>query len=98
MMRLPAASGGVAIELAPRLPPRRPSPPARRRRGGDGRHAWKRHFRPQRIGSLVVKPSWARYALRGDAQTGGRLPETALEIDPGMAFGPGQHPPTATRP
>ncbi|MBI2912591.1 MAG: 50S ribosomal protein L11 methyltransferase, partial [Chloroflexi bacterium] len=68
---------------------------ARRLREEDWRHSWKRYFRPQRIGSLVVKPSWTRYSLRGGAQTGGRLPETVIEIDPGMAFGTGQHPTTA---
>jgi ribosomal protein L11 methyltransferase len=52
------------------------------------RDSWKRHFRPQRIGRrLLVRPSGATYrATAGD---------TVIEIDPGMAFGTGQHPTTA---
>ena len=42
----------------------------------------------QRIGrSLVVRPSWVDYKVRGG--------ETVIQIDPGMAFGTGQHPTTA---
>jgi ribosomal protein L11 methyltransferase len=42
----------------------------------------------QRIGrSLIVRPSWVRYTMkRGDV---------VIDIDPGMAFGTGQHPTTA---
>jgi ribosomal protein L11 methyltransferase len=61
---------------------------ARRLREQDWRHSWKQYFRPQRVGrSLVVKPSWSRFALRDG--------DTVIEIDPGMAFGTGQHPTTA---
>ena len=50
--------------------------------------SWKRYFRPRRVGrSLLVKPSWARCALRAG--------DIVIEIDPGMAFGTGQHPTTA---
>ncbi len=60
----------------------------RRLREPDWRDAWKRHFGLQRIGRrLVVKPSWVRYAARGG--------EMVVEIDPGVAFGTGQHPTTA---
>ncbi len=68
------------------------SPPrwrrARRLREERWRDSWKRYFKPQRIGErLLVKPSWAKYKVKaGDA---------VIEIDPGMAFGTGQHPTTA---
>jgi ribosomal protein L11 methyltransferase len=52
------------------------------------RDSWKKHFGIQRIGrALVIKPSWVSYASKGG--------ETIIEIDPGMAFGTGQHPTTA---
>jgi ribosomal protein L11 methyltransferase len=52
------------------------------------RDEWKKHFGLQRIGrSIVIRPSWVEYMPReGDA---------VIEIDPGMAFGTGQHPTTA---
>jgi ribosomal protein L11 methyltransferase len=62
---------------------------ARRLKESDWHDSWKRHFGVQRIGrALVVKPSWTQYRLKGG--------EVVLEIDPGMAFGTGQHPTTAT--
>ncbi len=52
------------------------------------RDSWKKHFGILRIGrALVVKPSWVRYVRKGG--------ETVIEIDPGMAFGTGQHQTTA---
>lgn len=77
----------LALSMAPlQAPPRWRRP--RRLAEQDWRHSWKRYFGVQRISrTLVVKPSWARYALRGG--------ETVIEIDPGMAFGTGQHPTTA---
>jgi ribosomal protein L11 methyltransferase len=68
------------------------SPPrwrrARRRREQDWRESWKRYFQPQRIGQrLLVKPTWATYEVTAN--------DTVIEIDPGMAFGTGQHPTTA---
>ena len=61
---------------------------SRRLREQDWQEGWKRYFRPLHIGQhLVVKPSWRRYtARRGDV---------VIELDPGMAFGTGQHPTTA---
>jgi len=45
---------------------------------------WKRYFKPLRISkNIIVKPSWERYSATGR--------ETVVEIDPGMAFGTGQH-------
>ena len=76
------ALGMAPLQAAPRW--RR----VRRLREQSWRDAWKKHFGVQRIGrALVVKPSWTHYRLKGA--------ETVLEIDPGMAFGTGQHPTTA---
>jgi ribosomal protein L11 methyltransferase len=80
-----------SLRLALRFAPLE-SPPrwrrARRLREERWRDSWKRYFKPQRIGErLLVKPSWAKYEVKaGDA---------VIEIDPGMAFGTGQHPTTA---
>ena len=49
--------------------------------------AWKQYFKPIRVShSIVVKPTWERCT-----QTGGDI---VIDIDPGMAFGTGQHPST----
>ncbi|MGC8783463.1 MAG: 50S ribosomal protein L11 methyltransferase [Armatimonadota bacterium] len=46
--------------------------------------AWKQFFHPFRVGTrIVVKPSWEHYTpCQGDV---------VIELDPGMAFGTGQH-------
>ena len=77
----------VALRFAPlESPPRWRR--ARRLPEKDWRHSWKRYFRPQRIGRrLLLKPSWAAYKATAT--------DTVIEIDPGMAFGTGQHPTTA---
>ncbi|HLZ71981.1 MAG TPA: 50S ribosomal protein L11 methyltransferase [Dehalococcoidia bacterium] len=50
----------------------------------DWANAWKEFFQVERIGRrLVVRPSWRAYA----AQPG----DVVLDLDPGMAFGTGQH-------
>lgn len=77
----------VALKLAPLQ-----SPPkwrrVRRLQESSWRDAWKKHFGVQRIGrALVVRPSWVDYRFKGG--------ETVIQIDPGMAFGTGQHPTTA---
>jgi len=60
----------------------------RRLREEPWRDSWKKHFGIQRHGrALVVKPSWTQYRLKGG--------DIVIEIDPGMAFGTGQHPTTA---
>jgi ribosomal protein L11 methyltransferase len=70
------------VQLAPKW--RR----VRRIREESWRDAWKKHYGIQRIGrSLVVRPSWVDYKVKGG--------ETVIQIDPGMAFGTGQHPTTA---
>lgn len=52
-------------------------------------HAWKAHFRPHKVGRrLWVVPSWETAFV---PPTG----ELTLVLDPGMAFGTGQHPTTA---
>lgn len=52
----------------------------------DWTDAWKRHYVPQRIGRVVIVPSWIPYeAAPGDAD---------ITLDPGMAFGTGLHPTT----
>jgi len=49
----------------------------------DWADAWKEHFHVERFGRVVVVPSWRAYAARpGDV---------VLALDPGMAFGTGQH-------
>ncbi len=77
----------LAFKAAPlQSPPRWRRP--RRMREQSWRDSWKKHFGVQRIGrALVVKPSWTQYRLKNS--------ETVIEIDPGMAFGTGQHPTTA---
>jgi ribosomal protein L11 methyltransferase len=52
----------------------------------DWAHNWKLHSQPQLVGErLYISPSWAAGAPAG------RIP---VIIDPGMAFGTGQHPST----
>jgi ribosomal protein L11 methyltransferase len=77
----------LALEMAPlRSPPRWRR--VRKLREASWRDAWKKHFGVQRIGrALVVRPSWVDYRLKGG--------ETVIQIDPGLAFGTGQHPTTA---
>jgi ribosomal protein L11 methyltransferase len=47
---------------------------------------WKEGYAPQRIGRVVVVPSWLDEPLAPD--------EVAIRLDPGMAFGTGLHPTT----
>ena len=49
--------------------------------------SWKRHFKPMAIGdALLIKPGWSRRRPhRGQA---------VVVLDPGLAFGTGQHPTT----
>ena len=48
--------------------------------------AWKEHYVPQRIGRLVIVPSWLDEPQRDG--------EVQIVLDPGMAFGTGLHPTT----
>lgn len=53
----------------------------------DWAHAWKRFFRPLRVGRhFVVRPTWEEWL----PEPGDRV----IAIDPGMAFGTGAHPTT----
>ncbi|WAC08470.1 MAG: 50S ribosomal protein L11 methyltransferase [Thermodesulfobacteriota bacterium] len=49
--------------------------------------AWKKYFKAVRVSSnIIVKPTWEKYAPSGR--------DIVIEIDPGLAFGTGQHPST----
>jgi len=45
---------------------------------------WKKYFKPVRVSNnIIVKPTWERYSPSSR--------DIVIEIDPGMAFGTGQH-------
>lgn len=48
--------------------------------------AWKAHYVPQRVGRVVIVPSWVDEPLADG--------EVCITLDPGMAFGTGLHPTT----
>ncbi|MBW6485668.1 MAG: 50S ribosomal protein L11 methyltransferase [Syntrophobacterales bacterium] len=53
----------------------------------DWGEAWKKYFKPLRVTkTIVIKPTWERYLPAGK--------DVVIDIDPGMAFGTGQHPST----
>ncbi|TMB55509.1 MAG: methyltransferase, partial [Chloroflexi bacterium] len=52
----------------------------------DWAEAWKDGYAPQRIGRVVIVPSWLSEPIGAD--------EVELRLDPGMAFGTGLHPST----
>ncbi|MCK9362836.1 MAG: 50S ribosomal protein L11 methyltransferase [Syntrophales bacterium] len=53
----------------------------------DWGEAWKKYFKPLRVTkNIVIKPTWERYSPAGG--------DVVIDIDPGMAFGTGQHPST----
>ena len=55
---------------------------------GDWAEGWKQYFKPRKLGHrVVVAPTWEEYAPKGE--------ELVVRIDPGMAFGTGQHETTA---
>ena len=49
----------------------------------DWAETWKEHYDIERVGRLVVRPAWREYT----AAPG----EVVISLDPGMAFGTGQH-------
>lgn len=55
----------------------------------DWAHAWKAYYQPQRIGRVLIQPSWEK------DQREARDWELIVHLDPGMAFGSGAHPTTA---
>jgi ribosomal protein L11 methyltransferase len=53
----------------------------------DWAESWKEFFQVERAGTrIVIRPSWRSYEPMPD--------EVVLDLDPGMAFGTGQHPTT----
>mgnify|MGYP000200464120 CR=1 FL=1 len=52
----------------------------------DWASAWRSFFKPVRIGKVLVCPSWEKPEAEPD--------DVVLRIDPGMAFGTGNHPTT----
>jgi ribosomal protein L11 methyltransferase len=52
----------------------------------DWAEAWKAHYDIEKVGKLLVRPAWREY----EAQPG----DVVITLDPGMAFGTGQHPTT----
>ena len=62
----------------------RPSIEARRVAEAEWADAWKDHFHVERIGRrLVIRPSWRDFRPGPD--------DVVIDLDPGMAFGTGQH-------
>jgi len=54
----------------------------------DWANSWKAYFKPEKIGKkTVIKPSWENYTAKPG--------ELIIELDPGMAFGTGNHATTA---
>lgn len=50
----------------------------------DWAEAWKKYYKPKRIGEkIVIKPTWEEYEKTDD--------QIIIELDPGMAFGTGTH-------
>jgi len=52
----------------------------------DWAEAWKDYYEIERVGRIVIRPAWREYEAAGD--------EIVVSLDPGMAFGTGQHPTT----
>jgi len=52
----------------------------------DWAETWKEHYNIERAGRLVVRPAWREYMPVEN--------EVMISLDPGMAFGTGQHPTT----
>jgi ribosomal protein L11 methyltransferase len=64
-----------------------PEPHVRTVREEDWAHAWKKFYKPMRIGRrILLKPSWEDIAADPT--------DIVIELDPGMAFGTGMHPST----
>jgi len=64
-----------------------PEPQIRTLHEEDWAHAWKRFYRPLRVGKrILLKPSWESIEATDE--------DIVIELDPGMAFGTGLHPST----
>ncbi len=48
--------------------------------------AWKDHYHIEHAGRIVIRPEWREYTPKAN--------EVMVSLDPGMAFGTGQHPTT----
>lgn len=64
-----------------------PEPQIRTLHEEDWAHAWRRFYRPLRVGKrILLKPSWESIEVTDE--------DIVIELDPGMAFGTGLHPST----
>jgi len=52
----------------------------------DWAEAWKTHYHVEHVGRVIIRPAWREYTPRRG--------EVVVSLDPGMAFGTGQHPTT----
>ena len=74
----------VAPEAAEDMVARVGLPVLRRQRDEDEwRELWKKFFTPRKVGRFVIVPSWEKYSAADG--------ELRLDLDPGRAFGTGQH-------
>jgi ribosomal protein L11 methyltransferase len=74
----------AAVRVALATLPGAPNVTERLVREEDWAHAWKEFFQVEHVGKrIVIRPTWREY----NAQPG----ETVIDLDPGMAFGTGQH-------
>lgn len=72
-----------------------PEPLIRELAEEDWANAWKRHYRPTRVGQrLLIVPSWQADDLGELAVDEAGRPLLPVILDPGMAFGTGLHPST----
>jgi len=72
-----------------------PEPVIRELAEEDWANAWKRHYRPTRVGQrLLIVPSWQADELGELAVDEAGRPLLPVILDPGMAFGTGLHPST----
>ncbi|MFZ2361142.1 MAG: 50S ribosomal protein L11 methyltransferase [Anaerolineae bacterium] len=72
-----------------------PEPVIRELAEEDWANAWKRHYRPTRVGQrLLIVPSWQADDLGELAVDEAGRPLLPVILDPGMAFGTGLHPST----
>ena len=82
-LRLAVEGDLSRLELDEPLPPLQASERAEE----DWAQAWRQYFKPYRATDrIVIKPTWESYSPAPG--------ELVVELDPGMAFGTGQHPTT----
>ena len=72
-----------------------PEPVVRELAEEDWANAWRRHYRPTRVGRrLLIVPSWQADERGDQALDPAGEPLLPVILDPGMAFGTGLHPST----